>query len=99
MLCVFSVTPLRPGAGANTSMGGRTGVRVLPYLDDFLFIFCSKEQAGAGSVWMRAVLDSLGLTANPKEGDSQEKQPVGAQAGAGQVLRFCPISEARNYPG
>ena len=49
------------------AMGGRAGVRVLPYLDDFLFIFCSKEQAGAGAVWIKAVLDSLGLATNPKK--------------------------------
>ena len=49
------------------AMGGRAGVRVLPYLDDFLFIFCSKEQASAGAVWIKAVLDSLGLATNPKK--------------------------------
>ena len=57
-------------------MGGRTGVRVLPYLDDFLFIFCSKEQAGAGSEWIRAVPDSLGLTANPKKCEWEPSQSV-----------------------
>ena len=58
------------------AMGGRAGVRVLPYLDDFLFIFCSKEQAGAGAVWIKAVLDSLGLATNPKKCEWEPSQSV-----------------------
>ena len=57
-------------------MGGRAGVRVLPYLDDFLFIFCSKEQAGAGAIWIKAVLDSLGLATNPKKCEWEPSQSV-----------------------
>ena len=57
-------------------MGGRAGVQVLPYLDDFLFIFCSKEQAGAGAVWIKTVLDSLGLATNPKKCEWEPSQSV-----------------------
>ena len=45
----------------------RYGVRVLPYLDDFLFVFSSREQALAGSVWVRDVLDFLGLSHHPRK--------------------------------
>ena len=41
-----------------------------------LFIFCSKEQAGAGAVWIKAVLDSLGLATNPKKCEWEPSQSV-----------------------
>ncbi|GIM06732.1 hypothetical protein Vretimale_10985, partial [Volvox reticuliferus] len=31
----------------------RGGIRVLPYLDDFLFLFSSEEQARAGATWIK----------------------------------------------
>jgi hypothetical protein len=41
-------------------------IKVLPYLDDFLFLFKDKEAAETGSVWVREMLFWLGFTRTPK---------------------------------
>jgi hypothetical protein len=42
-------------------------IKVLPYLDDFLFLFKDKEAAETGSVWVREMLLWLGFTPHPKK--------------------------------
>ena len=54
----------------------RYGVRALPYLDDFLFVFSTKAQAVAGSVWIRDVLDFLGLSHHPRKCQWEPSQRV-----------------------
>jgi hypothetical protein len=43
----------------------RFGCRVLPYLDDFLFLFASREAAAAGAAWIQSLLYWLGFTPHP----------------------------------
>jgi hypothetical protein len=39
-----------------SGQGQHSAVKVLPYLDDFLFLFEDKEAAQAGSVWLQQLL-------------------------------------------
>jgi hypothetical protein len=41
------------------------GCRVLPYLDDFLFIFPDRDTAAAGADWVRSLMFWLGFTPHP----------------------------------
>ena len=54
-----------PGCFYPTSRGA--GAKVLPYLDDFLFIFKDEKSALAGSAWVRDLLYWLGFTPHEKK--------------------------------
>lgn len=43
----------------------RYGCRVLPYLDDFLFVFPDRDTAAAGADWIRSLMYWLGFTPHP----------------------------------
>lgn len=43
----------------------RFGCRVLPYLDDFLFIFADSDSAAAGAAWIQSLMYWLGFTPHP----------------------------------
>jgi hypothetical protein len=47
--------------------GQQSAVKVLPYLDDFLFLFKDKEAAQAGSTWLQNLLFWLGFTPHDKK--------------------------------
>ena len=46
---------------------GRVGLRVLPYLDDFLFLVDGLVAAHAGVAFVKATLDMLGLIWHPRK--------------------------------
>jgi hypothetical protein len=46
----------------------RTGLRVLPYMDDFLLLCRSYKEALEARSYVEALLDLLGLARNPKKG-------------------------------
>ncbi|GIL50946.1 hypothetical protein Vafri_7022 [Volvox africanus] len=52
------------------------GVRVLPYLDDFLFLFRSEEQARAGARWIKEVIEFVGLSCHPRKCQWEPTQSV-----------------------
>ncbi|GLI65770.1 hypothetical protein VaNZ11_009366, partial [Volvox africanus] len=54
----------------------RLGARVLPYLDDFLFVFSSKEQASLGARWVRETIEFLGLACHPTKCQWEPSQAV-----------------------
>ena len=60
-----------PAPGHLYRMPGRSGqrasVKVLPYLDDFLFLFEDKETAQAGSTWVQELLFWLGFTPHDRK--------------------------------
>jgi DNA N-6-adenine-methyltransferase (Dam)/Reverse transcriptase (RNA-dependent DNA polymerase) len=59
-----------PSPGNMYSMPGRSGggaAKVLPYLDDFLFLFQDKESAAAGSTWVQSLLFWLGFTPHERK--------------------------------
>jgi hypothetical protein len=60
-----------PAPGQFYSIPGRKGqqsaIKVLPYLDDFLFLFKDKESAQAGSTWVHELLFWLGFTPHEKK--------------------------------
>jgi hypothetical protein len=60
-----------PAPGQFYSIPGRHGqhsaIKVLPYLDDFLFLFKDKESAQAGSTWVHELLFWLGFTPHEKK--------------------------------
>lgn len=43
------------------------GCRVLPYLDDFLFVFPDRDTAAAGAGWIKALMYWLGFTPHPSK--------------------------------
>lgn len=45
----------------------RSGCRVLPYLDDFLFMFPDSDSAAAGAEWIHSLMYWLGFTPHPKK--------------------------------
>jgi Reverse transcriptase (RNA-dependent DNA polymerase)/DNA N-6-adenine-methyltransferase (Dam) len=61
-----------PAPGRFYRMPGRSSqqgvsAKVLPYLDDFLFLFKDKESASIGSAWVQAMLYWLGFTPHEKK--------------------------------
>jgi Reverse transcriptase (RNA-dependent DNA polymerase)/DNA N-6-adenine-methyltransferase (Dam) len=62
--CLFP--PARRWSGRRPTMA-RPGLKVLPYLDDFLFVCKTEEQAKAAAVWVRTTIEFLGLSAHPKK--------------------------------
>ncbi|GIM06701.1 hypothetical protein Vretimale_10939 [Volvox reticuliferus] len=54
----------------------RLGAWVLLYLDDFLFIFFSKEQADLGARWVRETIEVLGLSCHPTKCQWEPSQGV-----------------------
>ncbi len=55
----FFRTPGRPGQGS--------AAKVLPYLDDYLFLFQDRESAVEGSAWIQSLLFWLGFTPHEKK--------------------------------
>ena len=49
---------------------------MLPYLDDFFFVFESREQALAGAEWIRQVIAFLGLAWHPTKCEWEPTQSV-----------------------
>ena len=73
--------------------GKRPGVRVLPYLDDFLFAFRSQAEAEAGAVWVRQVIEFLGLSCHPTKcvwEPSQSLQHLGLTVNSADGLFEVP---------
>lgn len=62
-------SPVPPGCMYPAPSAGlaRTGCRVLPYLDDFLFLFPDSECAAAGAQWILSLMYWLGFTPHPKK--------------------------------
>jgi DNA N-6-adenine-methyltransferase (Dam)/Reverse transcriptase (RNA-dependent DNA polymerase) len=57
--------PPPPGCFYPTCRG--VGAKVLPYLDDFLFVFADEKSALAGSTWVHDLLYWLGFTPHEKK--------------------------------
>ncbi|GLC60878.1 hypothetical protein PLESTB_001686500 [Pleodorina starrii] len=71
--------PLPPHEFFPKGRGGRParlGARVLPYLDDFLFVFASREQAELGARWVRESIEFLGLSCHPTKCQWEPSQSV-----------------------
>ena len=71
--------PLPPHEVFPKGRGGRParlGARVLPYLDDFLFVFASREQAALGARWVRESIEFLGLSCHPTKCQWEPSQSV-----------------------
>ena len=72
----------------------RSGVRCLPYVDDYLFLFSSREAALAGRAYIEALLSMLGLARNPKKGCWEPTQRLEQHLGLGvdshQGVFFIP---------
>jgi hypothetical protein len=54
----------------------RRGARVLPYLDDFLFVFETEQQARLGAAWVRECIEFLGLSHHPTKCQWEPSQSV-----------------------
>ena len=56
--------------------GGRPPLRmrILPYMDDYIAFFSTREEALRGRAQMQATLEWLGLSRNPKKGDWEPTQ-------------------------
>jgi hypothetical protein len=61
--------PPTPGTAPSASLlaAARRGIRVLPYLDDFLALFRSREEATVGVPRIRQLLETLGLRTHPRK--------------------------------
>jgi Reverse transcriptase (RNA-dependent DNA polymerase) len=68
----------KPGtlAGLALRFGGlmRRGIRMLPYMDDFLFAFRTRAEALQGREYISEVLALLGLSRNPSKGEWEPTQ-------------------------
>ncbi|WIA34613.1 hypothetical protein OEZ86_012932 [Tetradesmus obliquus] len=54
--------PAAPGSRGSVA---QVGCKVLPYLDDFLFVFPDQETAAAGAEWIQSIMYWLGFTPHP----------------------------------
>ncbi|WIA39634.1 hypothetical protein OEZ86_005712 [Tetradesmus obliquus] len=54
--------PAAPGSRGSVA---QVGCKVLPYLDDFLFVFPDQETAAAGAEWTQSIMYWLGFTPHP----------------------------------
>ena len=54
--------------GGASAQGGTRGLRILPYMDDFLCVCRTREEALAARDRISEVLESLGLARNPSKG-------------------------------
>ncbi|EFJ44593.1 hypothetical protein VOLCADRAFT_95228 [Volvox carteri f. nagariensis] len=59
-----------------TERPSRPGARVLPYLDDFLIMFTSEEQARFCARWVREMIEFLGLSCHPTKCQWEPSQSV-----------------------
>ncbi|EFJ47702.1 hypothetical protein VOLCADRAFT_105017 [Volvox carteri f. nagariensis] len=59
-----------------TERPSRPGARVLPYLDDFLIMFTSEEQASFCACWVRESIEFLGLSCHPTKCQWEPSQSV-----------------------
>lgn len=71
----------------------RPGIKVLPYLDDFLFLFATTAQARAGAAWIRDVVAFLGLSTHPTKcvwEPTQQVQHLGITVDTAEGLFVVP---------
>ncbi|EFJ53226.1 hypothetical protein VOLCADRAFT_86295 [Volvox carteri f. nagariensis] len=61
---------------SQTGRPSRPGARVLPYLDDFLIMFTSEEQARFCARWVREMIEFLGLSCHPTKCQWEPSQSV-----------------------
>lgn len=54
--------PAPPGSPGRIA---QVGCQVLPYLDDFLFVFPDNDSAAAGAEWIQSIMYWLGFTPHP----------------------------------
>ncbi len=69
--CIFP-----PAARSGSCHLPHVGCMVLPYLDDFLFIFSSHAKAQEGSAWLHALMYWLGFTPHPTKSIWEPSQHV-----------------------
>jgi hypothetical protein len=69
--CIF---PTTARSGSNNVRN--VGCMVLPYLDDFLFIFASQQLAQEGSTWLQTLMFWLGFTPHPTKSVWEPSQQV-----------------------
>jgi hypothetical protein len=71
--CIF---PPSARSGRSTAHVRESGCMVLPYLDDFLFIFSTQQKAQEGSAWVHALMYWLGFTPHPTKSVWEPSQQV-----------------------
>ena len=77
-------------------------MRILPYMDDYLALFPSEEEAVRGAVQMKATLAFLGLEANPKKcvwTPTQELQHLGIVVNTSLGVFLVPKEKERKLVG
>lgn len=60
-----SAVPQVPTSGASVLATASTGIRTLPYLDDFMGLFSSHRAAVEGGIRVKTLLASLGIRVHP----------------------------------
>ena len=73
-------------------------MRILPYMDDYLALFPSQEEAVRGAVQMKTTLAFLGLEANPKKcvwTPTQELQHLGIVVNTKLAVFLVPQEKER----
>lgn len=88
--------PAAPGSRGSVA---QVGCKVLPYLDDYLFVFPDQETAAAGAEWIQSIMYWLGFTPHPTKSvwePSQRLEHLGLMVDLAQGT-FCvpPAKVAR----
>ena len=77
---------------------GRAGLRVLPYLDDFLFLIDGRTAALAGVCFVQDVLDQLGLVPHPRKchwEPTQQIEHLGFMIDTHRGVFYLPAQKVR----